>query len=185
MTPPHIPSGSVSKSTEAAAAGEVAGVEEVDVVDDGRVDPRVWPIACSTFVTGSAIGVALPVMPLFAAELGLSVAEYGLIGSVFGGTRLLSNLPLAILTERFGRRPFLTLGPALTGVSMVATGLSTSLPMLLGARVMTGIGGSAQMTGAGLYLADVSRPSNRGEERENEYFILNHPSIRAALTPSS
>ena len=62
--------------------------------DSDAVDPRVWPIAASTFVTGSAIGVALPVMPLFAAELGLSTAEFGLVGSVFGATRLLSNLPL-------------------------------------------------------------------------------------------
>ena len=135
--------------------------DDPKAVDDGRIDSRVWPIAFSTFITGSAIGVALPVMPLFAEQMGLSTAEFGLVGSVFGGTRLLSNFPLAILTEKFGRRPFLTLGPALTGISMIGTGLSTTLPTLLGCRVITGLGGAAQMTGAGLYLADISRPSNR------------------------
>jgi MFS family permease len=128
---------------------------------DDALDKRVWPIAASTFVTGSAIGVALPVMPLFCAELGLSTAEFGLVGSVFGGARLLSNLPLAVAAERFGRRAFLIWGPALTAVSMVGTGLSGSLGVLLGWRVLTGLGGAAQMTGAQLYLADISKPSNR------------------------
>jgi MFS family permease len=100
-------------------------------------------------------------MPLFCAELGLSTAEFGLVGSVFGGARLLSNLPLAVAAERFGRRAFLIWGPALTAVSMVGTGLSGSLGVLLGWRVLTGLGGAAQMTGAQLYLADISKPSNR------------------------
>lgn len=65
-----------------------------------RLDSRVWPIAASTFVTGSAIGVALPVMPLFCAELGLSAAEFGLMGSAMGLSRLTSNLPLAVAAER-------------------------------------------------------------------------------------
>jgi MFS family permease len=116
--------------------------------DDDSVDKRVWPIAASTFITGSAVGVALPVMPLFAAELGLTTAEFGLVGSVFGGARLLSNLPMGVAVERFGRRPLLVLGPALAGTAMIGTGLSGSLPVLLGWRVLTGLGGSAQLTGA-------------------------------------
>jgi len=91
----------------------------------------------------------------------MSTAEFGLVGSVFGGARLLSNLPLAVAAEHVGRRTFLTWGPALTAVSMVGTGLSGSLGVLLGWRVLTGLGGSAQMTGAQLYLADISKPSNR------------------------
>jgi hypothetical protein len=39
--------------------------------EDGAVDGRVWPIAASTMLMGTAIGVVLPVMPLFAKELGL------------------------------------------------------------------------------------------------------------------
>lgn len=129
--------------------------------NDAEIDPRVWPIAASTFVTGSAIGVLLPVMPLFAASLNLTTAEFGLVGSVFGGTRLLANIPIAIASERYGRRPFLIFGPMCTAVAMVGTGLSGSLPALLLSRVLTGIGGSAQIAGAQLYLTDISRPENR------------------------
>ena len=125
------------------------------------VDPRVWPIAGSTFVTGSAIGVALPVMPLLCAELGMSAAEFGLAGSVFGAARLLSNFPLAVATERYGRRPFLVLGPLVTSLSMGTMGLVSSLPALLACRAVSGAGGSAQIAGAQLYLSDISTPANR------------------------
>ena len=100
-------------------------------------------------------------MPVFAAELGLSVTEFGLVGSAVGATRLLSNLPLAVASERFGRKPFLTIGPAITSVAMIGTGFSGSLGALLGWRALTGIGGSAQMMGAQLYLTDISKPWNR------------------------
>jgi MFS transporter, DHA1 family, multidrug resistance protein len=103
------------------------------------IDRRVFPIAMSTFIVGSAIGVALPVMPLFAAELGLSTAEFGLVGSTFGAARLFSNPPLAMLSERVGRRQFLMWGPAITAVSMVGTGLSGSLAVLLGWRALAGL----------------------------------------------
>lgn len=106
--------------------------------DENRIDRRVWPIAMSTFITGTAIGVALPVMPLFAAELGLSTGEFGLVGSIFGAARLLSNPPLAMLSERVGRRKFLMWGPGITAISMVGTGLSGSLPVLLGWRAISG-----------------------------------------------
>mmetsp|Transcript_31995 Transcript_31995/g.41124 ORF Transcript_31995/g.41124 Transcript_31995/m.41124 type:complete len:437 (-) Transcript_31995:227-1537(-) len=129
--------------------------------NNNGIDPRVWPIATSTFITGSAIGVALPVMPLFAAELGLSTAEFGLVGSTFGAARLLSNPPLALLSEHVGRRQFLTWGPGITALSMVGTGLSGSLTALLGWRVLSGVGGSMQMTGGQLYLSDISKPENR------------------------
>lgn len=36
------------------------------------IDKRVWPIAASTMLMGTAIGVVLPVMPLFARDLGLT-----------------------------------------------------------------------------------------------------------------
>jgi len=44
---------------------------------------------------------------------------------------------------------------------MVGTGLSGSLPALLLWRAVSGAGGSAQMTGAQLYLSDISTPLNR------------------------
>ena len=55
-----------------------------------KVDNRVWPIAMSSLLMGTAIGVVIPVMPLFAREMGLSPSDFGLClrkgrkGVIFG-----------------------------------------------------------------------------------------------------
>jgi len=49
--------------------------------DGDALDRRIWPIAASTLLTGTGIGVILPVMPLFAADLGITQvrnAGYGM-----------------------------------------------------------------------------------------------------------
>ena len=39
-----------------------------------RRDPRIWPIAASMLLSGTAVGVVLPVMPMLVHDLGLSQA---------------------------------------------------------------------------------------------------------------
>ena len=43
-----------------------------------KLDSRVYPIVVQSLLTGTAIGIILPVMPLYARELGISQGEYGL-----------------------------------------------------------------------------------------------------------
>eukprot|EP01125_Pyxidicula_operculata_P012251 TRINITY_DN4019_c0_g1_i2.p1 TRINITY_DN4019_c0_g1~~TRINITY_DN4019_c0_g1_i2.p1 ORF type:complete len:398 (-),score=65.24 TRINITY_DN4019_c0_g1_i2:29-1222(-) len=100
-------------------------------------------------------------MPFLAENLNLSTFQFGLLTSVMGLTRLIFNIPLASLGDVFGRRPLLISGPLLTSVAMVGTGFSNSLYELLGWRFMTGFSSSIQMTGAQLYLADISNTKNR------------------------
>ena len=45
--------------------------------DDEKLDKRVWPIAASNLMMGTAIGVLMPVMPLFAQKIGITTAELG------------------------------------------------------------------------------------------------------------
>ena len=58
------------------------------------------------------------VMPIFARDLGLSTAEYGVIVSVMGLSRLLANIPAAWAAEKYGRRPLLIGGPAITAIGL-------------------------------------------------------------------
>ena len=43
------------------------------------LDARVWPIAASTLLMGTGVGVIFPVMPMFARDLGLSSSDFGLV----------------------------------------------------------------------------------------------------------
>ena len=125
------------------------------------IDSRVWPIALSTLAGGTSVGVIFPVLPIFAKDLGLSSQDFGLVISIVGLTRLLLNVPAAWLTDRYGRRFTLLGGPALSALGMSLTATSQSLFELVSYRFITGMGGSLQMTGAQMYLADISTPENR------------------------
>jgi DHA1 family multidrug resistance protein-like MFS transporter len=112
-------------------------------------------------LTGTAIGIILPVMPIFARDLGLSAAEYGLVMSTMGISRLITNIPAAWAAEKYGRRPTLLGGNFLTAFGVGLTGLATSVGELVSFRFFTGAGGSMSMTASGLYLADISTVKNR------------------------
>ena len=71
--------------------------------DDERVDPRAWQIAASSLMMGTALGVVLPIMPLFARELGVAPSELGVVIGAMGATRLLCNVPSAWAADRHGR----------------------------------------------------------------------------------
>lgn len=124
-------------------------------------DHRIWPITMSSCLMGCAIGIVVPIMPMMSIELGLSQAQYGMVMSVIGGTRLMVNVPLAAIADGFGRKPLLVIGPLLTSVAMVCTGCVSSLWQLVWWRFVAGATGAAQMTGGQLYLSDISTPSNR------------------------
>uniref|UniRef100_A0A7S4LNJ0 Major facilitator superfamily (MFS) profile domain-containing protein n=1 Tax=Eutreptiella gymnastica TaxID=73025 RepID=A0A7S4LNJ0_9EUGL len=141
--------------------GYGAGTPQRHAPDPDQVDPRAWPIAASSLITGSAIGVVLPVMPLFAKSLGVSATELGLVVGVMGLARLLFNVPAAVVAQRYGRRPLLVGGSMMTSVGMGFTALSTTLMELMACRFMVGVGGSFQITGAQLYLTDISSKANR------------------------
>eukprot|EP00668_Euglena_longa_P004791 GGOE01005610.1.p1 GENE.GGOE01005610.1~~GGOE01005610.1.p1 ORF type:complete len:512 (+),score=96.38 GGOE01005610.1:53-1588(+) len=160
-------SGPPPKEAEGAAEGVPGGPGPHSVgsttnqlVHDG-VDPRAWPIVWSSLITGTAIGVILPLLPLFARSIGVCTTELGMLIGAVGLARLVFNIPAAWMAERYGRRPLLIGGPLLTSCGMVLTAASSTLMELLGTRFLVGIGGSCQISGAQLYLSDISTVANR------------------------
>jgi len=57
-----------------------------------------------------ASNMITPTLYLYAAELGASLAFIGLIASAASGVRLLSRVPMGLLSDRFGRRPLIRIG---------------------------------------------------------------------------
>mmetsp|Transcript_6234 Transcript_6234/g.9848 ORF Transcript_6234/g.9848 Transcript_6234/m.9848 type:complete len:572 (+) Transcript_6234:160-1875(+) len=125
------------------------------------VDSRVWPITFSMVLAGVAIGIIIPVMPLFVKELGLSASEFGLVVSAFGLSKLLGNIPCAFLADKHGRVKVMTAGMSLLSVGMFGISFVTSLPELVGCRLVMGLGASAFTTASMLYLMDIGTPFSR------------------------
>lgn len=118
-------------------------------------------ISISTVLVMAGQGVIAPVLPLFAEQLGVSAAVIGLTLSTFALARLILNVPLGILSDRYGRRLLLVSGPLVTAVGMIGSGLAGDIYQLLAWRFVAGAGSAMYMTGAQIYLADISTPENR------------------------
>uniref|UniRef100_A0A7S4B6D1 Major facilitator superfamily (MFS) profile domain-containing protein n=1 Tax=Chrysotila carterae TaxID=13221 RepID=A0A7S4B6D1_CHRCT len=132
----------------------------VTVMAEAR-DSRIWPIAMTMLVAGVAVGITTPVMPLLVRSLGLGEAQYGAVVSAFGAAKLLSNVPSAVLVDRYGRRTSMTAGLCVISLSTLALSFAGSVETLLCARAMTGVGVSALLAGATNSVADISTPLNR------------------------
>ena len=80
---------------------------------------------------------------LIEEELRLSPTQLGLLFSAFFWTYSLLQFPVGWLAERFGAQRILAAGLALWGCATMAVGLAHSFAVLLGLRLLLGIGESA------------------------------------------
>lgn len=84
---------------------------------------------------GLGLGAVLPIIALTALDLGASHAAAGLIVALVGLGSLVSNLPAAILTNRFGERRAL-MGAASCCVLAMAVALVSGSPLLLALGIL-------------------------------------------------
>lgn len=107
-------------------------------------------------------GITSPILPLYARSFGVSTAIVGLTITVFALARLMLNLPAGALADRRGRRALLIGGPLVLALGMIGAGTAGSIWILLGWRFVAGAGSALYMTGAQLYILDISPPDRRG-----------------------
>ena len=69
------------------------------------VDPALWLLAAIGFISQIGISVMLPLLPLYATELGAPPFVLGLLTSLFAITNAAGQLGAGFLSERFGPTP--------------------------------------------------------------------------------
>lgn len=116
----------------------------------------------TVFIDLLGFGIILPFLPYYALELGASGVELGIILTSYSLAQLFGAVLLGRFSDRFGRRPILLLSLAGASVSMVASGLATSLFTLSLARGLAGLFGGSIST-AQAYVADVTEPRERAK----------------------
>lgn len=82
--------------------------------------------------------------PLIREELGLSVADMGLLLSAFLGAYALAQLPAGLIVDRFGPRLVLSLSLALWSLAQLAGGFVRGFGQFFATRVALGIGEAPQ-----------------------------------------
>ena len=83
-------------------------------------------------------------LPLWQAELGLTLAETGALRAMYSIANSALQLPGSFLSERIGERLTLAAGTALLGLGFIAASISGGYVLLAAALLLTGVGASVQ-----------------------------------------
>jgi len=111
-----------------------------------------------------SLGMGIAVLPVFARhQLGADDVGVGIAVGAFAFGAVILRPFAGRIGDRFGRRWLVIGGAAIVSVSTFAYVGVTSLPLLIGARLVGGIGEAAFFVGAATMITDLAPIDRRGE----------------------
>ena len=105
-------------------------------------------------------GIVIPILPLYAEDLGASPTVIGALAAAYSGMQFLFAPVWGRLSDRYGRRPIILISLVGSAVSSFLIGVAGALWFLWLARILNGISG-ASYSAAQAYVADVTSPEER------------------------
>ncbi len=120
-------------------------------------------VAASVFLVIAATNIITPLLPEIRTDFGVSIATAGVIVGSYGLARLVTDLPAGFVIDALGHRNVTVAGLLLLIVSSLLGLNATSVPMLVAARVGSGVA-VALVTTVGLAALGASATiANRGK----------------------
>ncbi len=105
-------------------------------------------------------GIIIPILPIFATNLGASGFMVGVIATSYSLFQFFFAPFWGNLSDRLGRRPILLVSILIVAGSYVLFAHANTLLLLLLSRILAGIG-AANISAAQAYISDISKPEDR------------------------
>ncbi|HEX7135063.1 MAG TPA: MFS transporter [Iamia sp.] len=141
-----------------------ATATEPEAGPERLVTPTFVLITVAALGYFTALGMHLPVLPRYVEdELGGSGVAVGVAVGAFAVSAALVRPAVGRLGDTLGRRPLAVVGGAIAAVSILGYGLVEALPVLVGFRLLTGLGEAAFFVGVATAVQDLSPDDRRGE----------------------
>jgi len=128
------------------------------------MDKKAFFVLVTTMLISMlGFGIVVPLLPIYADQLGASALEIGFINAGFS-LALLAALPImGRLSDRSGRKVFLCSGLALLTVASLGFIWAQTPLQLIIVRVFQGIGASMHLPIAQAYLGDITPKGEEGK----------------------
>lgn len=117
-------------------------------------------MALTVFLDFTGFGLVIPLLPFWAERLGANALGIGLILTTYALAQFLFTPLLGLLSDRYGRKRIIVISLCSEALAFALTGLASSLPMLLLARMIGGAGAS-NIGSAQAVVSDVTPPEKR------------------------
>ena len=142
--------------------------------------PRLAPSTAALLVTALAFHVdtllyylLVPLLPRYARDLGLNPMEVGILFGSYAVALLLATFPVAILTDRHGRKATMLWGLGGLAVTTLVFAVSKQYWMLVLARSLQGVAGAATWLPGMALLADHFPSKSRGRAMGTAFAAAN------------
>ena len=118
----------------------------------------------SSFFVFLAIGMLLPVLPLYArGPLGVGDIGVGLAVGMSSPMALVAQPFAGRIGDRHGRRILMVTGALVMAIAVAGYTIAGSLAVLIALRLVTGVGEALVFVGSGTIVADIAPFDRRGE----------------------
>ena len=117
-------------------------------------------MALTIFIDFTGFGLVIPLLPFWAEHLGANAVGVGLILTIYSLAQFIFTPILGSLSDRYGRRPVIIASLAIEAISFALSALANTLPFLLIARFIGGLGAS-NIGSAQAVVSDVTPPKER------------------------
>ncbi len=109
-------------------------------------------------------GMVWAVIALYGQSLGASAAMIGMMISVYGGARLIVNVPAGYASEKFGRKAMMSFGCGVMAAGSLFAAFATNVPWFFFCLMAMGCASAVFMTSALAAIADLGTPGRRMQD---------------------
>ncbi|HOG47258.1 MAG TPA: MFS transporter [Anaerolineae bacterium] len=123
---------------------------------------EMFAVCLMIFAADLVTGIITPGFSLYAIGMGANLTLIGALGSIEGLTRILSSMPIGVLSDSHGRKAVLSGGMLLFVISSYLFTVVQAPVFFFPIRVMVGMAMVCTFFVGVAYVADVTAPEERG-----------------------
>jgi DHA1 family multidrug resistance protein-like MFS transporter len=128
------------------------------------MDKKAFFVLVSTMLISMlGFGIVVPLLPIYADQMGASALEIGFINAGFSLMLLIALPIMGRLSDRFGRKKFLLAGLSILTVASLGFIWAQNPLQLILVRIFQGIGASMHLPIAQAYLGDITPKGEEGK----------------------